>query len=294
MKVLITGANGFSAHYLAKALRTATEGYELYFTSLTPGISQEFENCFPCDLNDLKAVESLIETIRPDQIYHLAGRFTNDYASNYRANVLTTKNILDSLLASKITCRILLIGSAAEYGAVDPKDNPIHESHPLRPVTVYGLTKVYQSHLMDYYCLAHGLDIVLARTFNLLGKGMSNHLFVGRVYEQIDKYKRGEILRITVGNLSNKRDYIDIEDAVKHYQAIMAYGTTNEIYNVGSGKPTTIANLLIHLLEEAGLDQNIIEETVHRANSKVDVVNVYANINKIKAMEAACPKPMLI
>ena len=100
---------------------------------------------------------------------HLAGSFTNDYELDYAANVLSTKNILDALLSSECKARILLIGSAAEYGAIDEEENPIAETHPLKPISIYGLTKVLQTQLMDYYYRMHQINIVMARTFNILG-----------------------------------------------------------------------------------------------------------------------------
>lgn len=57
----------------------------------------------------------------------------------------------------------------------------------------------------------------MARTFNLLGKNMSDKIFIGKLYRQIDEFKRGALNKIILGNLDNKRDYISIEDAIKIY-----------------------------------------------------------------------------
>jgi len=225
MRTLITGAAGFTARHLAKLLLTnhkvSAEDNEIYFTSLQKENPDYCSNYISCDLRQFEAVYSLIISTKPDQIYHLAGTFTNDFSSDYAANVQSTKNILDAVLKVGINVKILLVGSAAEYGAVDLADNPISEDHPLRPVSIYGLTKVFQTQLMEYYCRAYNLNIVMARTFNIFGPGMSNRLFVGRIQEQIKKYKRHEISTITVGNLNNWRNYLPIEDVVNKYLVIM-------------------------------------------------------------------------
>ena len=147
MRILVTGAAGFTAFHLAKLLAangdTPAVCDELYFSSQQTDKPEYCANYIPCDLSQFEAVNSLISSINPNQIYHLAGSFTNDYSLDYAANVLSTKNILDSLLQSGINARVLLIGSAAEYGAIEKADNPIPESHALRPVSIYGLTKVY-------------------------------------------------------------------------------------------------------------------------------------------------------
>lgn len=289
MKILITGAAGFTAIHLAKLLSvqgdSASEPRELFYSSLQTNRPEHCARYIPCDLSQFESVNSLISSIRPDQIYHLAGSFTNDYALDYAANVLSTKNILDALLRSGVNAKTLLIGSAAEYGAVEEAENPITEGHPLKPVSIYGLTKVHQTHLMDYYCRVHKLNIVMARTFNIFGRGMSSRLFVGRIYEQIEKYKRQEISKITVGNLKNKRDYLDVDDTVKYYQAIMACGSSGEIYNVGSAKSIRIYDLLVRLLDEAGLAHDVIEEQIYTENKQIDVADSYADMRKTKAIE---------
>ncbi len=169
------------------------------------------------DLSDYDSVKMIIGTVKPDQIYNFAGSFSNDYALDYKVNVLLTKNIFDSVIELKLDSRILLVGSAAEYGAIDEKDNPINENYPLNPVSVYGLTKVYQTNLMNFYYKIKNINVVMARTFNLRSSNISEKLFIGRLYKQIDEYKKGVITKISLGNLQNKRDYIDIDEAVMRY-----------------------------------------------------------------------------
>ena len=289
MKILITGAAGFTAYNLVKFLTSenafATQPNEFFFTSLKVVKPDDSSHYFECDLRQTDSVYLLISAIKPDQIYHLAGAFTNDYEVDYAANVLSTKNILDAVLKSGLQTKVLLVGSAAEYGAISEAENPIKETHPLKPVSLYGLTKVYQTNLMDYYSRILNMNIVMARTFNIFGKGMSNRLFVGRIHEQIEKYKRQEISGISVGNLTSKRDYLAVEDAVKHYQTIMACGVSGEVYNVGSGYSIKMNELLLKILEEASLSHDVIQEQVHKTNKQVDIIDIYADMNKTKAIE---------
>ena len=185
MKILITGANGFTSSHLVRYLQQNPE-LKIYCTTRN---QPENANSIICDLTDYNSVNNLIQEIKPDQIYHLAGSFSNDYHTDYANNVLSSKYVLDSLIKNKLSCRVLLIGSAAEYGFIKEEDNPVKEDHPLNPVSIYGLTKVYQTHLMKFYCQVYDLDIVMARPFNLLGENISRQLFIGRVYQQIEEYK---------------------------------------------------------------------------------------------------------
>jgi GDP-4-dehydro-6-deoxy-D-mannose reductase len=272
---------GFSGCHLTDLLKGCCS-YQVYLTDRLPS---NLDNFFICNLGDMRSVLGLIKKTRPDQIYHLAGSFSNDYDIDYEANVLGLKNILDSLLALELRTRVLVVGSSAEYGIVDPGNNPVCEDHPLAPVSVYGLTKLYQTCLMLYYCSVHKMDIVMARTFNLFGRGMSKHLFVGRVYDQIRKYMRGEISKVSVGNLLSKRDYIDVFDAIKSYELIMNHGSTSEIYNVGSGRSIMIKDLLQKIFDEFELSMDILEVKVEPNPKKFDISDIYADISKLNALK---------
>lgn len=282
MKILITGGLGFSAHYLAKLILAGPPS-ELY---LTDRFGNEKENILGCDLTQRACVDALIERIKPRRIYHLAGSFTNDYETDYAVNVLGTKNLLDALLKFNLSSRVLLIGSSAEYGLINAGENPVGESQPLRPLRIQGLTKTYQTYLMNFYCRTYGMDLVMARTFNLSGEAklISKSLFIGNVGEQIEKIKQGQISKIEVGNLEAQRDYLDVREAVKYYQKIMEQGEASEVYNVASGIPVKMRDLLASLLKEAGLDMSVVKEKPPSFTDKTDIPAIWANLRKIKEL----------
>jgi GDP-4-dehydro-6-deoxy-D-mannose reductase len=276
IKVLITGASGFTGNYLVKYLQQKSD-LKLHCVSR----SKKQESDYICDLIDYESVNNLIQEIQPDKIYHLAGSFSNDYQIDYTNNVLSSKNILDSLVQNKLSCRVLLIGSAAEYGFIKEEDNPVKEDHLLNPVSIYGLTKVYQTYLMKFYHQVYDLDIVMARTFNLLGKNISNQLFIGRIYQQIEQYKQGKIEKIILGSLDSKRDYIDINEAVKYYEMVINKGEKGEIYNIGSGFSVKMSDLLENILLDNDLSMDIIEIKKTNFINKLNVDDIFADLSKI-------------
>jgi GDP-4-dehydro-6-deoxy-D-mannose reductase len=280
MKVLVTGAGGFSGRHLISHLR-ADLSAKISCASVTPRCETGW---LFCDMTQKKAVRDLVRQVMPDQIYHLAGLNTGDYDSDYRVNVLSTKNLLEAIVEGKGRCRILLVGSSAEYGLVPEEDNPVKEDRALAPMSVYGLTKVYQTYLMKFYYSFHNLDVVMARSFNLLGRGAPGNLFIGRVYEQIEAFQAGRTAKIVVGNLENRRDYIPIEQAVGYYALIMQRGKPGEIYNVGSGTSIPIRDILKQILEENGLSMAIVEESKSELLHKFDIKNLVADIGKLNKL----------
>ena len=279
MKILITGASGFTGRYLEEYL-TQNSHLNIYGTSRTGTATDHFS----CDLTNAESVNNLILQIKPEKIYHLAGSFSNNYDIDYANNVLATKNILDSILKLKVSCRVLLVGSAAEYGFIQEEDNPVTEDHPLNPVSIYGLTKVYQTHLMKFYCQVHNLDIVMARPFNLLGKNISPKLFIGRIYQQIAEYKSGKIDKIILGDLQTKRDYIDVLEAIRYYEKIINHGQRRGIYNVGSGISIKLSDLLAKILLDNDLTMDIIEVKSGDFVNKLNVNDISADLSKLNLL----------
>lgn len=281
MRILVLGANGFTARHLIERLKQNSEN-EIYCSSLS---AENIANWLPCDLTVQSAVESLLTSVEPHQIYQLAGSFTNHYETDYLSNVVASKNVLESLLKYENNCRVLLVGSSAEYGAVRPEHNPVKEDHPLNPTSVYGLSKAYQSIMMRFYHNVYQCNVVMARPFNLLGRGISRKLFVGSLYEQIDDYKGGRISRIVLGNLRHRRDYIEIEQAVMYYDLIMRSGQPGEVYNVGSGTGIVIYDLLKRIMEDSELGMDIVEERPQNQTNKIDVKDLIADVAKINSLD---------
>jgi GDP-4-dehydro-6-deoxy-D-mannose reductase len=277
MKVLITGSLGFSGRHLTKYLG-GKNNLRVFTTDI--GVSHQ-PDFYTCDFAEYEAVLRLIDKVAPDQIYHLAGALSNDYTIDYSSNVLATKVLFDAILTWGRSCRVLLIGSSAEYGLIRESDNPVKETQVLNPVSIYGLTKVYQTHLMKLYHQLYGINIVMARTFNLMGIGMSERLFVGRIFKQIAEYKKGTVGKIKVGNLESRRDYVDVSEAIQYYELIINFGKAGEIYNIGTGCSIRMRDFLKNILLQNGLDMSIVQEVPFNQFNRLDVADIYADITKV-------------
>ena len=279
MITLVLGALGFTGRHIFDHLKTVEKG-EIVGVDVIDGdnVSEV------CDLKDTAAVLDLFESVRPDRIYNLAGSITNNYSDCYLSNVVIAKNILDAMVTTGSSCRLLLVGSAAEYGLVRPSDLPVKETQRPNPVSMYGLTKVFQSVMMGTYRNLHELDVVMVRPFNLIGKDISENLFPGRLQRSIENLKAGKIEKIRTGSLAARRDYIGIDEAVSDYRTVMDRGVSGETYNIGSGRSVLLRDLLEGILKENGLDMSVVEEMPIQEMNKLDVPDIYADVSRLKSL----------
>jgi nucleoside-diphosphate-sugar epimerase len=274
-RLLITGARGAFGPTMVRHF-TSLSGFTVFTTDLS---GDEGPGYFPCNLLDESSVRDLMKTASPEAVIHLAGTMSHDINVAHPINVQASLNLLNQVRDVCPSARVILTGSASEYGVVRPEDNPIKESRALAPVSVYGLTKSWQTMALSYFS-AQGVDVLMARPFNLLGKGLAESLFGGRVQKQIDAYKAGKISKIQVGTLEAVRDYISFEQAARQYQAILEHGEVGGVYHVASGVPISMHELLKKLLEEAGLGLEVVEVSPVNSNRKgYDVPAIYADIS---------------
>ena len=249
--VLVFGASGFIGRHFfsfAEKRKLSKEYSFVAIDRLSPDIDG-FEGC-ACDCLDAATVLALMEERKPDFIIDFIGSLAAEsLESLVKMNFGVAKNILDAVKRADCkTQKILLIGSAAEMGM--EQSNPIAESAIPDPTTPYGLTKFMQSCLAMYYHQVFDLPIVVARTFNLSGAGASPDLSIGNFERQISSAKDGDT--ILTGDLSNRRDFMEVDRAVAIYWELLMNGRPGEIYNVCSGSSVSVQSVLDGMVEKSG------------------------------------------
>jgi len=258
--VLVTGITGFvGSHFTEYALRqrAAVSGSRL------PGTSAEnIEHIrsdvglFDVDLRDATAVRGLLDATAPDWIVHLAahssvGGSWDAPAETLTNNLLSQLNVLEAIRQSGARPRVLIVGSADQYGDVDEHNLPIHEDVPFRPLSPYAVSKVAQDAMGYQYWRSHGLPIVRTRAFNHEGPRRGEAFVTSSFALQIAEIEAGlrePVLR--VGNLNAQRDYTDVRDVVRAYWLLLKDGQAGEVYNVCSGRAWSIKAVLEFLLSE--------------------------------------------
>ncbi len=298
MRSLITGAGGFAGSHLADYLlsqpATAPDVWGCDLSGQRRPFHSPKLQLLAVDLRDAEAARQLVERVRPDRIYHLAGQaFVGDSWARpwdtLETNMRAQLNLLEAVVAAGLRPRILVIGSAEEYGRVKPDALPVGEDSPLLPDSPYSLSKIGQDLLGLQYFLSHELSIVRVRPFNHIGP-RQNHRFVAPAFaSQIAAIEAGQQPPVLqVGNLSARRDFTDVRDMVRAYALALEHAIAGQVYNIGSGRSWSIQDLLDVLLSFAGAS---IRVEVDPARLRpVDLPELVADAGKLRECTGWAPR----
>ena len=246
MKALITGSEGFVGKYLRAELEA--HGYDVTGLDLAPG-----EKTVAVNLLEAEKVDALLEEMRPEVIFHLAGQANvglswKKPAMTMEINLVAAVNLMEAARKYCPDCAIVLVGSSDEYGNLKEKGQLVSEETPLQPMTPYAISKIAQEQTGQAYAKAYGMKICMTRSFNHGGAGQKPGFMIPDFAQGIVKAERGEADAVCVGNLSSKRDFTHVKDIVRAYRLIAEKGKAGEIYNVGSGKTYSAQEVLDRLI----------------------------------------------
>lgn len=248
-KILVTGANGFVAHYLVSALKSS--GAEVVGVDVAPEPLWNVDKYYYCNLIESDAIRIILSVERPDAIVHLAA--VSSVAQSWKApvdsflnNTNIFLNLVEAVRALKLRTRIISVGSSEEYGNIPVEDTPIVESHLLAPCSPYAVARVSQEQLSYLYAKGYGLDVVMTRSFNQTGPGQRPTFVISSFVKQLSdgKVAGRSTVKVKTGDLSIVRDFLDVRDAVSAYMILLEKGVSGEVYNVCSGKGRTLHEVL--------------------------------------------------
>jgi GDP-4-dehydro-6-deoxy-D-mannose reductase len=258
VRVLLTGIAGFAGSYLADLL---VQEPDIEVHGVVHRSDRRIAHLagqlhlHRGDLRNALWISEVIEAVRPEYALHLAawsdvGGSWQQPWTTYELNIQCQLNLLEALRRWQPACRTLIVSSNEIYGLVDAADLPIDEATPFRPNSPYGVSKLTQDMMALQYFNSHRLPTIRARSFNHLGPGQADEFAASAFARQIAEIELG--LRepvVRVGNLSAERDFTDVRDVVRAYWLLAQHGEAGLCYNIGSGAPRAIRDLLDTLLE---------------------------------------------
>ncbi len=229
------------------------------------------------DVTDGQAVQALVARVVPDACVHLAAvsaipAARDGPARAWLVNLHGSLELGRAILAHAPDCTLLYVSSAEVYGSSFASGELADEKTLLAPINTYAATKA-AADLALGAMVADGLRVIRARPFNHTGPGQSADFVIPAFARQIARIAAGKQAPVlTVGSLETVRDFLDVRDVCGAYLACLGRASTlpnGSIFNVASGVPHRIGNVLNQLLELAGVNAEIASSTdLHR---RIDV-----------------------
>ena len=259
MNILILGATGFVGSYLMeRALQSghAVLGTHYHATVDTRDWSGFQDHLLRCDIRYREQVDAAIRRSKPDVVYHLAAQSYPALSwqvptETLDTNVVGTANVFESIRASGLDPIVVVACSSAQYGEVAAEDIPVKESHPLRPLHPYGISKVATEMLALQYWTNARIRSVCARIFNTTGPRKTGDVcadFTQRVV-RIETGLVPPVLR--VGNLDTWRALTDVRDLVRALELLVEHGEPGGVYNISGARTYQIREIVDLVLRHA-------------------------------------------
>jgi Nucleoside-diphosphate-sugar epimerases len=237
-RVLITGGTGFIGHNVAAGLRLEHD-----LVVQTAGRSGNVD-LLHADLSAEGEAQSLIERSSPDAIIHCVGARNGSDDELRAANAVAQREVLRAAAMLPAPPRIILMGSAAEYGP-QPGSSPITETAQCRPTSTYGRTKLAATRLALCYRRHTRMRITVVRPFNVVGQGM--HGLLGKYLRAradgeavADKERQLSCLPLV-------RDFVAVADVTAACRRLLALENPPALLNVCTGTGRSFAEIFAQL-----------------------------------------------
>ena len=251
MKILVTGGAGFIASHIADAL--IKQGHEVHIIDSMIG---GFERNIPrqavfhkVDIRD-EQVHQLWEQEGFEVMYHHAAQMdvrksVVDPKYDADVNVLGFLNLMEAGRSNGLKKVMLASTGGAIYG--EPEYTPQDESHPVRPLSPYGITKLVSERYLFFYEHTHNIDWISLRYANVYGPRQNAHGDAGVVAIFSERMLRDQSAHIN-GNGGQTRDYVYVKDVVQANLKALNHAD-NGIFNVGTAVETDV-NRLFDVLQD--------------------------------------------
>ncbi|MDO8457026.1 MAG: GDP-mannose 4,6-dehydratase [Burkholderiaceae bacterium] len=247
MRILVTGADGFTGLHFVQQARAA--GHDI--VELT------------ANLTDRAAIKSQVELAAPQAVVHLAGISFVGHdkpSAFYDVNVIGTLYLLDALQdLAEPPSRILLASSANVYGNCD--QSPIAETQTPAPVNHYAMSKLAMEYLAKTY--ADRLPLFFVRPFNYTGPGQAASFVIPKLVAHFQR----RAATVELGNLHVEREYNDVRMVCEVYLKLLERVHTGETYNICTGQTHTLGHVIDLLTELTGHHiEVLVDPSFVRAN----------------------------
>ena len=260
MRFLITGGAGFIGAALANRL-VAMGHHVRVLDDLSAGDPERLHPQVVFTRGDVRDVPKLWTLLQGvDCVYHLAARvsvpesvlFPREYND---VNVGGTVSLLEAMRTVGVK-RIVLASSGTVYG--EQAQQPLREDMAPNPLVPYAVTKIAAEHYIFTLGRLYNIEAVALRIFNAYGPGQQLPVSYAPVIPQFLRQILGGGSLVVHGDGSQTRDFVYIDDVVDALVAAATANADGKIINVGSGKETSINDLIRTLEAVTGRSAHVL------------------------------------
>ena len=265
MNILITGGNGFLGSNLAK--KFLEQGQNVNIIDLRKNkfsIKNNKVKFIRCDLTKMNSLNKIKFKKKIDVILHCAGQPSaalsfKDPEKDLNLNILATLNILR--WAEKKNIKRFVFASTFNVYEETNFVTKLKENLPCKPKSLYAVSKLSAENYIKCICERNNISWNILRMFNIYGPGQDpTNKSLGMINIFLTMALNSTKIEVK-GSLDRFRDFIYIDDVVSAwYNIVSSKKTKNKIYNIGTGKKTTIKellNLIADLLKKKLLLKNL-------------------------------------
>jgi len=266
-KILVIGGAGFIGSFVVSELLKTEVGQVVIFDNFSRGKKSNIEESLKdprCEVyphgGDIRELDILNEAMKGmDGVIHLAAMWLlhcKDFPRTaFHVNIEGTFNVLEACVNNNIK-RLVYSSSASVYG--DAVEVPMTEVHPFNNRNFYGATKISGEAMCRAFYDRYGLNYVGLRYMNAYGPHQDYQgAYIAVIMKMLDAIDRGES-PIIMGDGSEAFDFVSVEDCSLANVCAMKAETTDQSYNVGTGKRTSLKELTELIVEITGCKKPII------------------------------------
>jgi UDP-glucose 4-epimerase len=286
-RAVLIGGSGFIGQNLVRNLRGRIE--TVVYDLRDPPLEKP-DLYVAGDLDDTGKIGGLVQA--GDVVFHLVHSTTpaeSDLApgEDVSTNLFQLMRLVEVLVQRKIDRLIYSSSGGTVYGDTD--EIPIPESAPLRPGTSYGIVKMLMEKYLQIFQHRERLDYVIMRISNPYGpyQEMSNRH--GAVPAIMRALKNSEPFTI-YGDGETVRDYIYIDDVGSALLGILESKARNGIFNIGTGKGTSLNQLILEIERVSGLRLERIYKPIRGSDLRLNVLDP-SSIQGLLDWKPAIPLP---
>jgi GDP-4-dehydro-6-deoxy-D-mannose reductase len=267
MRVLITGATGFVGSYLMEHYVAA--GDIVIGTEYLPTVGNSDVDSYRhllkrADIRYREQLDSVVGDFKPDLVYHLAAQ--SYPALSWEApsetidtNIKGTANLFEALKHAKLKPTVIVACSSAQYGLVEASDIPVLETHPMRPLHPYGVSKLATETLAYQYFKNDGIPAIAARIFNTTGPRKQGDVCADFTHRAVLCERGTNSNQLRVGNLETRRAITDVRDLMKALILLSDKGSPEQAYNISGAKCYRIGDVLNTILSKTRVNIDIVQ-----------------------------------